>query len=115
MLSGVFATTAKMELRNLIDQYCYDCSEGWFMVYAETRGKYEEFYQDLLSDATAKNIRNSFIIWRGNTIGFKDVTLNSFNACELQLEMLKDASYYKDKLTCYTCWKLTAEPVQMQC
>ena len=53
MLSGVFATTAKMELRNLIDQYCYDCSEGWFMVYAETRGKYEEFYQDLLSDATA--------------------------------------------------------------
>ena len=53
MLSGVFATTAKMELRNLIDQYCYDCSEGWFMVYAETRGKYEEFYQHLLSDATA--------------------------------------------------------------
>ena len=68
MLSGVFATTAKMELRNLIDQYCYDCSEGWFMVYAETRGKYEEFYQDFLSDATAKNIRNSFVIWRGNIL-----------------------------------------------
>ena len=60
MLSGVFATTATMELRNLIDQYCYNGSEGWFLVYAETRGKYEEFYQDLLSDATAKNIRNSF-------------------------------------------------------
>ena len=52
-----------MELRNLIDQYCYDCSEGWFMVYAETGGKYEEFYQDLLSDATAKisEIRSSFV------------------------------------------------------
>ena len=68
MLSGVFATTAKMELRNLIDQYCYDCSEGWFMVYAETRGKYEEFYQEFLSDATAKNFRNSFVIWRGNIL-----------------------------------------------
>ena len=68
MLSGVFATTATMELRNLIDQYCYDGSEGWFMVYAETRGKYEEFYQDLLSDATAKNIRNSFVIWTGNIL-----------------------------------------------
>ena len=62
MLSGVFATTATMELRNLIDQYCYDCSAGWFMVYAETRGKYEEFYQDFLSDALQKisEIRSSF-------------------------------------------------------
>ena len=38
----------------VVDQYCYDRSKGWFMVYAETKGKYEEFYQDLLSDATAK-------------------------------------------------------------
>ena len=52
----------------VVDQYCYDRSKGWFMVYAETRGKYEEFYQDLLSDATAKNIRNSFVIWRGNIL-----------------------------------------------
>ena len=49
-------------MKPVLDQYCYDCSKGLFMD-AETKGKYEEFYQDLLSDVTAKNIRNLFVIW----------------------------------------------------
>ena len=92
-----------------------------------------------------KNIQNSFVIWNGNilqdqkslpsisewiitcvesipalslrlvSVSLKTSLLTETSICELQLEMLKnDASYYKDKLT-YICWKLTAEPVQMQC
>ena len=104
------------------------------MVYAETKEKYDELYQDLLSDSTAKKypkfvqhleqqyftrsekftkyfrMDNNLPLHGVNTSNiteasfrvFRDVTLNRtkcFNACELQLEMLKDdASYYRDKL-----------------
>ena len=130
MLSGVFATTATMELWNL---FLTPILLRLFkrMVYAETKGKYEEFYQDLLSDATAKisgiclsfgaamfyKIRKVHKVFQNGKQfaltwsqyqqyhwGFNDLTLNSFNVCEHQIEMLKDASYYK-----------LAEPVQMQC
>ena len=135
MLSGVFATTATMELRNLIDpidQYCYDCSEGWFMlrpkknmIWALPRSslrlhckKYLKFVRHLerqyftRSEKFTKYFRmdNNLPLHGVNTSNiteasfrvFRDVTLNRtkcFNACELQLEMLKDdASYYRDKL-----------------
>ena len=97
MLSGVFATTATMELRNLIDQYCYDCSEGWFMVYAETGGKYEEFYQDLLSDATAnKHFESSQKLLKSSFVNeiFKKYLMLSNELPTFETTNFKNLKYY---------------------